>query len=62
MKSFTAKTSLDFEITAAQEVYRYLVERSEHIVAIDAEVFARRCVSAAFGEHIAKQLKQEKIK
>lgn len=54
------KQSLDFELAAANEVYRYLIERSEHIVNINADVFAKRCIIAAFGEHIAKQVRGSK--
>lgn len=51
-----SERSLDFEIAAAQEVYDYLMERSDHIEGINAEVFAVRCVERAFGKFVVKKL------
>lgn len=55
------KRCLDFEIEAAKEVYAYIVERSDHITGINAEVFATRCVVAGFGEYVAKMVKKGKV-
>lgn len=55
--SNTDRTKLDFELVAATEVYNYIMERSEHIEGINAEVFATRAVVAGFGPLIAKLVK-----
>lgn len=52
------KQCLSFELEAAQSVYDYIMDRHAHIEGIAAEIFAGRCVEAAFGPLIRKQIKK----
>lgn len=52
------KTTLDFELSAAKEVYNYIMDRSMHIIDINAEVFATRCIDAGFGPLVTSLVKK----